>query len=233
MIPKSLAECQDWVAAHCHRDYYATTYRAMENDYLPHLCKILEESWSLDPGEYDSLEVGPGWGTMAVWLASRGWDVKLADLVPFGHYITRQFVAALEEEFDCEVGFRQYDICGEPMDLLHTNPGYKPDLVLMTQVLPHLKWSPIQAIKNLAAMTHPYGMCVLTALDRTAYPQIIPPYEHWYQVPGSGEPCQETVVTMYDEADLKRLVEIGFGDIKVYRPERSSCLFAECRKPQF
>lgn len=216
----ALAECQDWVAAHCHRDYYAATYRAMENDYLPHLCKILE---AVTPGE--SLEVGPGWGTMAVWLVSRGWNVKMIDLVPFGTYITAQFMTALEREFDCEIGFRRHDVCGESLDVLS-------DLVIMTQVLPHLKWKPFQAVKNLAEMTHPDGLCVVTALDRAAYQDINPPYEHWYQVPDCGEPCRETVVTMYDQQDLEQLVTIGFEDTKVYRPKGSTCLFAECRRPR-
>lgn len=218
----NLAECQDWVAAHCHRDYYAAAYRSMENDYLPHLCNLLE---GIKPGK--SLEVGPGWGTMSVWLAFRDWDVKMIDLVPFGNYITAQFMMAMEREVGREIGFRQHDVCGEPIDMTF-------DLVVMTQVLPHLKWKPFQAVKNLAAMTAPDGLCVVTALDRAAYSDTIPPYEHWYQVPekGCGEPSRESVVTMYDQQDLEQLMTIGFDETHVYRPTGSTCLFAECRRPR-
>ena len=225
----NLVECQDWIAARCHSDYYANQYRAMENDYLPHLCGLIE---TLPAKPVTSMEVGPGWGTMAAWLAFRKTYCVLVDLVPLGNYITQALLDAIETKSLTQVRYIQADVCrGIPGAVKH---DLVYDLVLMTQVLPHLKWNPLPAVQNLADATRHNGLCIVTALDRHAYPRVLPPYEHWHQVPerGTEPPNQEMVVTMYDSGDLMDLMGTAFGSVRVYRPKGSTCLFAECREPR-
>jgi len=217
----ALAEAQAQIAAICPSDYYQRRYRAMEADYLPVLCELLSDFKS---GR--ALDIGPGWGTMAAWLACRGWEVTLADLVPLGHYITDETLSAIERLTGHRPVYVRYDVCDAPL------PGEPFELVLMSQVLPHLKWRPDRAVRNCAAMTAPNGkgLFLATVLDREAYPKLKPPYKHWREVPekGHGQPSPETVVVMYDRAEFRELLYEGFSVVSVQdrRATSSTCLFA-------
>jgi hypothetical protein len=178
------------------------------------------------------LEIGPGWGTMALWLASRGWDVTLADLMPLGHYITEALLEAIGEATGRQPVYFQYDVCGDPIAVGPAG-DVTPEpfrLVLMTQVIPHLKWRPDRAIRNIAAMTAPGGTgeFVATVLDRAAYPHVQPPYRHWRDVPKKtpqSRPSREMVVCMYDRREFVELLREGFQTASVVRPSHSTCLF--------
>lgn len=221
----TLQEAQEWIAAQCHSPYYESQYRAMEADYLPTLCRNLEP---VRPraGLSRALDIGPGWGTMTLWLASRGWQVTMVDVQPLGHYVTERTLDGIGRLTGRPPTYLQQTVC-DPLPF--TEPFH---LVLMTQVIPHLKWRPDGAIRNVAAVTAPdgHGSFVATVLDRAAYPKVRPPYRHWRDVParGEGDPTSESVVCMYDRQELQGLLRQGFPVVAVVRPSTSTCLFAFC-----
>jgi len=221
----SLAEAQDWIAAHAPSKYYATTYRHMEADYLPELCKTINDL-SL-PTRSQILEIGPGWGTMVMYLASRGHDLMLVDYLALGTCVTASQLTAMSHRFTTRVHYLQIDICDHIM-----SPQGSYDLAICTQVLPHLKWRADAAISTIHDCLKPNGQAIVSVLDRPAYPHVLPACEHWWQVPkyGEDEPRPETVVTMYDAADLAQLLRRSFAHVEVWRPEDSTCLFARCTR---
>ncbi len=208
----SLQEAQDLVGRHAPGAYYAEHYRAMEANYLPHLCAELQD---LQPGA--ALDVGPGWGTMMVWLAGHGWDVTVMDRVPLGHWITQPLLDAAGGTY------------------IHTDiaegslSGQHFDLITMTHVLPHLKWHPVRALWNFRQMLARDGVFIACVLDAEDHPHILPPYgTDWQSVPtyGKGEPSPESVICMYSRGTFEELLRTVFRDVRVWKPEGSGVLFA-------
>jgi SAM-dependent methyltransferase len=209
----ALSQAQD-IIADCSqkRDYYRAEYRGMESYYLPDLCRWLEER---EPGNV--CEVGPGHGTMIPWLASRGWRVTVMDLMPRGHWISPELLGAWQA---C---YRQRDIIDAP-----ANGAY--DLVIMTQVIPHLQFRPDRALRHCAEMLKPGAPFITTALDRAFYPDLPCAYDYWRDVPqyGVGHPCPDEVVCMYDEAAFRELLETVFGAVAIWHSDSAAVMFAEC-----
>ena len=109
-------------------------------------------------------------------------------------------------------------------------------LVLMTQVIPHLRWRPTGALRNCRALLADGGLFITTALDATAYPNIHPPHgTDWRSIPewceGVERPnfAQAMEMCMYSRATLEGLLREVFGKVNVWRPEGSTVLFATCR----
>jgi SAM-dependent methyltransferase len=206
----TLTEAQDLVAAHAPWGGYADTYRALENEYLPHVCAALQH---LPPGK--AVEVGPGWGTMATWLAGNGWRVTVCDRRPLGAYITGTLLDA--------AGFAYVhgDIFVEPLEK-------RADLLLMTQVLPHLKYRPDQAMRNCRAMMKRGGLLLVSAINHEVAPLQAAYGTRWQDVPtwDSGPPGDESVTVMYTPATLRELLETSFAVKRVWQPEHSATMLA-------
>ena len=213
----TLTDAQDIVQAHAPKSYYAEYYRACEGDYLPHLCALLEE---LPAGR--ALDVGPGWGTMMVWLAARGWEVVVADYVPLGFHITPRLVAVTGARYV------QANIFTGPL-------AYGQfDLITMTQVIPHLKWRPDRALRNCGAMLAEGGQVIVCVLDLLDYADLHATYDaRWWTVPeyGDGEPSPDMVICMYTQETLLDLLGGVFAEVKAWKPEGSTVLFGQCRQP--
>jgi hypothetical protein len=110
-------------------------------------------------------------------------------------------------------------------------PGLGYELVVMTQVLPHLKWSPVTALANVAAVVHPEGMLVTSALDAECYPHIHPAFDHWRDVPQwspGATPAPQLEVCMYTREDLSDLLSQVWTAVRIWRPEGSTTLLATC-----
>jgi hypothetical protein len=219
--PLTLEEAQDLVEAHAPSPYYRECYRGFEADYLPHLCALLDQHV---PSSV--VEIGPGWGTMAVWLASRGWQVNAVDFVPVGEFMTQALVDA------ANLTYVQENIEEPSTGVLEL--GQHP-LVLMTQVIPHLRWRPTGALRNCRALLADGGLFITTALDATAYPNIRPPHgTNWRSIPewyeGGERPnfAQAMEMCMYTEGTLKDLLGTVFRRVNVWRPDGCSVLFAAC-----
>lgn len=215
----TLREAQDVVERLAPSDYYRDHYRGYEADYLQGVADLVA---ARRPG-LRVLEVGPGWGTLAVWMAAQRYSVTVMDYLPVGTFIA----SALLDETG--IRYMQWAIDQGPVapELGH---GY--ELVVMTQVIPHLKWSPVQALANVAAMMHPEGILVTSALDAECYPHIQPAFGHWCDVPEwtpGAEPAPELEVCMYTQETLGDLLSGAFGSVRVWRPEGSTTMLAMCR----
>jgi hypothetical protein len=218
----SLKQAQDLVAEYAPSPYYVDEYRAMEDHYLPHLCALLDQHV---PGSV--VEIGPGWGTMAVWLASRGWQINTVDFIAVGEFMTHALVGA------ASINYVQENIEEPSTGVLEL--GRHP-LVLMTQVIPHLRWRPTCALRNARALLAEGGLFITSALDATAYPAIHPPHgTDWRSIPEFAEGverpnfAQAMEMCMYSRATLEDLLREVFGKVNVWRPEGSTVLFATCR----
>lgn len=243
---KTLKGCQDFVQAHApsisvfaekheyeplmvnekKENYYVTHYREYEADYLPALINSLQ---IVRPGQ--AVEVGPGWGTMSAWLIGRGWDLLIVDHVSLGQFITQDFLGDLG--FIAHQNSQTLEYLFET-DIFNLKSKKIADLVLMTQVIPHLKFRPDVAVKNAASLLKESGAFVCTALDWNCYPDLIPSYKYWRDVPSYLDlrsPCEATVVTMYTEETFSELLSSVFKHVTIWRPPESTCLFAVCQEP--
>lgn len=211
--PFTLKEAQEIVALHAPNDYYRDHYRGMENDYLPHLCRLLED---VEPRRV--LDIGPGWGTMMVWLASRDFDVTVLDSMPLGTFIAPSLVDLAGARYV------EADISEGPVEDLSRGM----DLVLMTQVLPHLKFQPEEAVRHAAAMLAPGGQFVASVLDAECYPHVESTYgTDWEAVPAWGwaEEPEDMVVCMFTASGFSELLCRVFEPaVLVYRHEDSTVL---------
>jgi len=215
---QSLTEVQDIVATFAPEKYYSETYRPWEQGHLPALCEHLGD-W--EPRTV--LDVGPGWGVMAVWFARQGWEVAVMDGVPQGRYITEDLCA------EYGITYHRANIEGASLDQQFR-------LVTMTQVIPHLRWRPDTAVANVAAMLKPRGTYICSVLDKAIYAtNVVPHYAHWRDVPrqADGVPARpESETCMYLREDLRALLEGAFCDVWTWQPEGCETIFAECRQPR-
>lgn len=209
-------EAQLVVANHAPNDYYVEHYRSMEQMYLPALFRTLEKT---SPRRI--LEIGPGWGTTAVWLSEKGHDVTVMDLMPIGTFVTRSLMD------DYGVTYVQADIEDSPGPVDGTF-----DLVIMTQVIPHLAWRPDRALHHVGRLMHPDGELVASVLDRRDYRSLDATFgDDWTAVPewGTAERCEDIVKCMYSKKTFTALLHTEFRSVEVWKPRRSSVLFARAR----
>jgi len=213
----TIEQAQDFVERMAPNPYYRDHYRGYEADYLQGVADVVSEQ----PPGLRVLEIGPGWGTLAVWMAARGYDVTVMDYLPVGTFISP---ALLDET---GIQYEQWAI-----DQSAPPPGLGYELVVMTQVLPHLKWSPADAVRNVASTMHQDGLLVTSALDAECYPHIVPAHRHWAHVPQwspGAEPTPELEVCMYTRDTLRDLLDLAFTSVRVWRPEGSTTMLATCR----
>jgi len=222
MQPLTLAEAEDIVeryaagvgamdghSAEERRAYFAQTYRGGQQFYLPAVCEYLAD---LPPGR--ALDCGPGWGTMSLWLARRGWDVTAIDCMPVGTFMTEEFVRAIpcryiEMEVERHRLHEQYD------------------LVLMTQVVGHLKYRPDGALRHVADMLAPDGQAIISALNdqytgRTAPFAFGREGTTWRDIPrveDGGPPEQMMNVCAYSEETFAELLQTVFGAVQYIQTE--------------
>lgn len=211
-----LDEAQAVVAQHALYDYYVDHYRGMERMYLASLFEHLSD---YKPARV--LEIGPGWGTTAAWLVSRGHDVTVIDLVPAGKFMAESLVD------DLGVTYVHTDIedAAAPEDAdLGTF-----DVVVMTQVIHHLAWRPDRALRHVKELMGEGSILVSSVLDRQDYPDLDSAFgDDWMDVPEwrSTERCEDTVKCMYTEQEFRQLLESQFRAVEVWKPADSTVLFA-------
>ena len=197
----TLTEAQNIIEAGAPGPYYHDSYRRFEEEYLPTVCA---EIALLPPGR--ALEVGPGWGTTMLWMAAAGWEVEVWDMIPKGVWITDALLQRASATFRCR------DIFEGPLQ----TEAY--DLIVMTQVIAHLKFRPDPAIATCRDMLKPGGQLIVTALDPN-FAHARSTYNDWRQVPefGAGEPCPDMVVCLYKTAALEDLLRTSFAEVNVWQ----------------
>jgi len=209
-------KAQRVVAEHAPNDYYADHYRPMEQMYLPALFETLENT---SPRRI--LEIGPGWGTTAVWLSEKGHDVTVMDLMPIGTFVTQSLMD------DYGVTYVHSDI--------EDSPGPEDgtfDLVIMTQVIPHLAWRPDRALRHVGQLMSPDADFITSVLDRRNYRSLDTAFgDDWMAVPewGTTTRCDDIVKCMYTKKTFTALLKAEFPNVTVWKPRRSTVIFARAR----
>ena len=212
------AQAQSIAERHAPSPYYVDQYRGMERMYLPHLFAAVDER---PPSRV--LEVGPGWGTTAVWLADRGHDVTVIDLMPLGTWITPELI----DEYPFT--YVHHDIEDAPQPNGADLGTF--DLVIMTQVIPHLAWRPDRAMAHVASLLKPEGEAIFSVLDRKDYRDLDATFgDDWRNVPewGTTDKCEDIVKAMYTKSSFRSLLETQFKVTKLWKPMRSTVYFAQC-----
>lgn len=224
--PLTLDEVQQVILQHAPTPYYVRHYVEFERNYLPALIEHID-GWA----PWMVADVGPGYGTMAVWLASRGWDVVVFDKMPLGHSMTQELCDLYGIEYV------QHDIEFEPLPSDFS-------LVTMTQVIPHLRWRPDTAVQHAAAGLSGDVRCCPDAHDDTflctcnrrggLVGKNPPRYARWQDVPVArgGMPHEDMVTALYDRFDLAALIHTAFHEGSTWSPPDTGPIFAEghCRK---
>jgi len=206
-------------ARHAPHDYYYDQYRHMERMYLPALFKTLDE---YPPSRV--LEIGPGWGTTAVWLADKGHDVTVMDLMPVGTFMTQELINAIN------ITYVHFDIEDAPGPL-DSGIG-RFDLVIMTQVIPHLAWRPDRALRHVRQLMTPEAEFITSALDRKDYPDLDATFgDDWTSVPewGTTDRCEDIVKCMYTKKAFEDLLHTEFDHVTIWKPTLSTVLFAKAK----
>jgi len=211
----TLTEAQDIIEAGAPGPYYAESYRGFEVAYLPAVCELIAEQ---SPGRV--LEVGPGWGTTMLWMAAQGWQVEVWDMIALGVWITPELLAR------SGATFRRRDVFEGPLEC----GAY--DLIVMTQVIAHLKFRADAAVGICKAMLKPGGQLIVTALDPECAQCASAYGADWQAVPAYGEapPCPDMVVCLYTQETLEELLRTHFGQVRVWRQGCTQVNFGICVK---
>jgi len=217
----SVLQSQEFIAAKTEKSYYADHYRAMEDLYLPDLSHRLDQ---IAPTPRRVLDIGPGWGTQLIWFASRDHQLTAMDLLPIGTFVSADTLQEIAQKTGQYVAWTEHDILKARIEATF-------DLILASQVIPHLKFRPDAAMRHIAQMLDPKGVFVCVVLDRDGHPKVAAPYDRWEELPdyGTGPGVPEMVTCMYDAEGLRRLLRTAFGDVSV-QPLGADCLIGEGRE---
>lgn len=215
----NLSQAQNVVQALAPGEYYRTNYRGHESDYLPNLVSYFAGLLTT-PGA--SLEVGPGWGTMVVYLAAAGWDVSLIDNVPVETYISPALLELTRAKY------HHRDIFDRPLD-------GQFDVTICTQVLLHLKYRPDTAIRNISAMLKPGGTALYSVLRADKYPDMKTSHgvNGWRKLPAVGsleDPPKDMVTYKLDSQGFTDLLRTAYDRVDLWLPEGTTVMFAKCAK---
>lgn len=213
-------EAQAIASKYAPSDYYDREYKGMEQMYMPALLTLIEE---YPVGRV--LEVGPGWGTTAVWLDARGFDVSVMDLVPVGEFMSQEII----DEYD--INYIHHDL--EDSALPDGMEIDKFDLIIMTQVIHHLSWRPDRALRHVAELMNPGATYLTSVLDRKSYRRLDSAFGYdWRNVPEwkTTERSPDTIKCMYNDKMLRSLLDNQFSHVDIWKPKRSTVLFAKASR---
>lgn len=218
----TLQQAQDYVERMAPNPYYRDHYRGYEADYLQGVIDLL---LPLGSGKR-VLEVGPGWGTLAVWMTDRAHQVTVLDQQPVGTYIAEDLLRHMG------IRYVQGEVDGYSLPDAVSGPY---DIVVMTQVIPHLKWRPDAALRHINRVLSRSGRLITSALDSRCYPHVTPAFQRWQDVPVYESwltPVPDVEVCMYTPETFRGLLEREFGLVRITQRPGSTTMIAECRKPK-
>ena len=208
-------KAQSVILKYARSSYYEKSYIKTERKHLPYISAYLKK---MTPGR--ALDVGSGWGTMAVWLSGNGWEVDVADI--------KQILT--DELLDA------YNICHHTYnfeeEVIPHRHSY--DLILMTGVLNLLKYQPSDGIRNIVCDSKFDGtfICGVTKCRWTDAPY----HGNWEDVskygedrlPGGG--LKKNAICNYKAKDLERLLKTIFHEVKIVDlPKECKEIVGECR----
>ena len=215
----TLREAQDIVQQHAPTPYYREKYRALEDEYLSLVVEILG---GLNPKHL--VDVGPGWGTLAVWAWGNGALVDVVDFVDRGTFLTKEL---------CERAHLHYH-----QVFLETDRHLPPllgDVVTMTMVIGHLRYRPDNAIGRAARLLPNAATFVCCNVDKARCPEMVPAYVSWKDMPVPGEdvfPSDKLVTCTFDEGEYRELLGSCFDEVEVKAAPDVPILTGVCRVPR-
>lgn len=222
----TLQRAQEICEEYAPTSYYHDHYRGWEGAYYPQVVEMLErgdlvpEYWTGGPGR--ALDVGPGWGSMAIYLASHNWKVQVVDCVPIGTFMTHELLG--------DYGITYHHV---GLETAETLPTPISDLVLMGQVLGHLRYRPDNALKRVAKWVAPGGVFLCHNLDHDRTPNAQYAYERWQDMPLPFEanPVSDMNTCHFTLPEYEELLSQVYRNVRVWRDEHQPILFGVCRDP--
>jgi len=215
-------QCQTEILRRNPNSYYETDYIHQEPLYIPDVMFAISQT-----GQHfnNVLDIGPGWGTLMLWLVEIAKNVSVLDIISPGHWISHELLQEKNVKFYHESVF----------NISTTGPF---DLITMTQVIPHLKYNPITAIHNISKIMNDDGIFITSILDRKYYNYSSIPSKfgkYWKALPKYGEidePVADLVTAMYDRYSLFELLSAGFDTVEISRCKSQVELLGVCSHPR-
>jgi 2-polyprenyl-3-methyl-5-hydroxy-6-metoxy-1,4-benzoquinol methylase len=211
----TLSQAQQAILGYAPNSYYAQKYRAFEDLYLPHIIEVVN---NLPKGS--ALDVGPGWGTMTYWLSKTGHSVTCLDMIPQGHWMTKDLLT------DCSATFVQGDVFDPPK----LGPF---QLILLSHVLTHLKYRADRAIRNLVRMLASDGVLIACETNALATKTAALYGLNWRLVPEHGTKKSDlpdrSVVVSFTPLSLCDLLFPFFQRVELVQRPEARAIVAVCR----
>jgi ubiquinone/menaquinone biosynthesis C-methylase UbiE len=199
------AQCE---VARFAKEYYAKTYRLGEISDQPIICALVDDMLPCSV-----LEVGPGWGTLATYLASHDCQVTVMDCAEQDVYMP----TGLCEKYRIE--YVHQDVSEKALDR-------KFDLVVCSEVLLHLEHRPDRAVRHIGRMTGQLAVVVVPANE----PRPMA-YKTWRDLPEYGQPVPMTHYNRmkFTDDEFRDLLSGAFGSVEIIKPRWSPDKFGICR----
>jgi len=209
----TIPECQAEVLAglksenHPSAGWYETRYAPAEQGYWAPLVHWADSLLlSID----SVLDVGAAYGTLIVYVVSR-FEPKRRVIVD----AYRNLSKSIAERYHLDY----LDIDVERDDL----PGGKFDLVLFTEVLEHLNFSPIPTLRKIRDALSDSGVLMLTTPDAQSWGRRYVHYDSWEEMPIASRESPPRIdghIWHYSEEELAKIFELS--GLSVLKFERST-----------
>ena len=223
-VENSYKNAQNMIRYLAPTDYYRNVYVRGEAVYLPEIIKRLERIHheKLDP----VLEIGPGWGTLTLWLSRAGHEIVCLDKAKKGLWMGDELLALTKALYI------QGDIFCPPYII--TDIGKKFQLITMTHVMAHFKGRADRAISNIAWLLRDDGVFIQAEFNREHGKGNRPYGNDWKAVPeyGSANAPTESVVVGFTPESMLELLSLSFGVVAVEQTPDGKELISICTKPK-
>ena len=173
--------------------YFGERYRHNEIKYLEHVCSRVER---MIPGV--ALDVGPGYGTLAIWLADKGWTVGVVDPKPLGHWFPKE----LADQY--EIGHIEAKI--EDVELKR---AARHDLVTMSGGVLSCVIDPSVAIERAIQGMRDDGVFICTVVDVHSVREQEARYRYFDE-----EALKETLKPIFKSVGITRVATSLVGECR-------------------
>ena len=203
-------------------NYYSHYYIQQEKHYLKDVMDaIIKEGTHFK----SVLDIGPGWGTLMLWLSEFVDNISVLDIIKPGVWIPEKLLEEKNVKFYHE-------------NIFDTQISDIFDIITMTQVIPHLKYNPIYVIQKIAKLINNDGVFITCLLDNEHHETVQSKYgKYWKALPiygGVDDPVGDSdlVTAMYDRYSFFELLSYGFDSVSISRCESGIELLAVCKSPR-
>lgn len=171
---RKVIEAQRTVTEHNPQVYYLERYKSDEPFYwyfTPEM--ILNDSKNFGNAPLDILDIGCGYGTLLAYSQSVYPKANLYG-IDMNRYISDDLKTHLG------VKFEQMDIEKRPIPF----EDVRFDIVIMTEILEHLKYNPVPTLSKIRERMTPDGILYLSTPDAAEWGRLDKFYNHIGEMPG-------------------------------------------------